>query len=109
MSRYIGLTCAGCRRVLNVRRAYLGRWVTCNHCEHSFVAYEIESVESLESELQSTRNENARLSTTVQVLKSELLERVSEAERLKRSAEDLNTLRAERDRLEAERRALSVL
>jgi hypothetical protein len=69
----------------------------------------MESVESLENELQSTRNENARLNTTVQVLKSELLERISEAERLKRSNEDLNGSRAERDRLEAERRALSVL
>jgi hypothetical protein len=69
----------------------------------------IETTERLEIELQATWNENARLQTTVQVLKSELTDRVAEAERLKRSRRELITVRAERDLYEAEWRALSAL
>src|SRR5262249_29254947 len=30
--------CQSCSRILNVRSTYLGRWVTCKHCNHLFVA-----------------------------------------------------------------------
>ena len=30
--------CPGCRHKLKVRRQYLGQIVTCNHCEHHFIA-----------------------------------------------------------------------
>src|SRR3954447_5907717 len=43
MSRYIPFTCPSCRRTLNVRTAYLGRSITCNHCDHSFHAREHEA------------------------------------------------------------------
>src|SRR4051794_10390760 len=36
MSKYISLICPNCRRTLNVRKAYLGRSITCNRCEHCF-------------------------------------------------------------------------
>jgi DNA repair exonuclease SbcCD ATPase subunit len=58
-----------------------------------------------EAELESARHEHKRLLTTLQVLKTELVDRLAEVERLKRSAEDLTTLRAERDQAEAELRA----
>ena len=37
-SWYLPLICASCRRTLRVRSAYLGRMVTCNRCDHQFLA-----------------------------------------------------------------------
>jgi chromosome segregation ATPase len=55
-----------------------------------------------DAELESARQEHNRLLTTLQVLKTELVDRLAEVERLKRSAEDLTTVRAVRDQAEAE-------
>jgi chromosome segregation ATPase len=100
MSKYIALACSQCGRTLNVRTAYLGQWIICNHCEHSFPA------RGEDDKILSLQLENNRLATTVEVLKSELVERVSELEPLRRAAEDLITVRAERDEGEIERRTL---
>jgi len=156
MPKYLPLTCAQCRRTLRVRAAYLGQMVTCNHCDHPFLATELpagrsasssgessaigaaqapatrpaeswetgtrpevkrlqdqiaalrqrlEWAEGAEEELESARKENGRLETTLQVLKTELFERVTEVDRLQRCAEDLIAVRAERDQCDRDLRA----
>jgi hypothetical protein len=178
MSNHISLPCAHCLRNLKVRTAYLGQWVTCNHCGNPFVARQVagttvpassaefasirteeagatsgsflgpefarahpmrggadvvstleakeadpavranghagverlhgqvralqervKAVECLEGELVLARGEYARLDATARVLKSELSERVSQVERLRRAAEELAAVKAGRDRL----------
>ena len=148
MPNYLTSICPHCGRTLRVRSEYLGRMVTCNHCDHPFLAGELHASRSarlsgetpapagsetpatrpaepwetgtrqeverlqdeleafrqrlewakgVEEELESSRKENGRLATTIQVLKTELFERVTQVDRLQRSAEDLITVRAERD------------
>jgi chromosome segregation ATPase len=57
------------------------------------------------AEVASARKEHSRLVTTVQVLKTKLVDRVAEVERLKRSAEDLVAVREDRDQVEGALRA----
>ena len=60
MTKYLPSICAHCRRTLRVRSAYLGRMVTCNHCDHPFLAEESPANRSVSIDRRNARDRSGR-------------------------------------------------
>src|SRR5262245_9251771 len=99
------MACPNCRRALRVRAEYLGKWITCKHCNRTFRAdapaddATRERLSRLEAELEKARAELASRAGTPAAIEIDVEATLAELTQLRDQA---RTLSEQADKLRRE-------